>query len=147
VARQPPAGAQAAALYGLDPTGLDIVGRVIEGLGLDTLEIIDGWRADLDGDGIPEGIIRGFLGKDTAVIVIDPIDGANPSARPRADNARVFVSSRPPSRGGKRVAETPFSFNVAGYTYLAWSGKDGSDTVVTTVRASGLSYAIDTFPL
>ncbi len=136
---RPPRGGTMAGLYGVDATEFGSFTAQLEAVGLTDVRILDAWRSDLDGDKVPETLLRAERQGEGLAIVVDPFKKNAP---------RVFAFRCPQVRMDGKVAPTPFAFRLKGSTYFAWSGMeqvDGAtwDSWVMGLRADGESYALD----
>jgi hypothetical protein len=121
VLRQPPAGATVAGIYKLDEASIEGALGVVAGIGIsrDRIQILDGWKADLDDDKIQERVLRVLIDKVPSLIIVDPIDGEEAYT---ADMARVFVMEEPAVQINGRAAQLPFTFRKGSFVYMAWGG-------------------------
>ena len=151
VIERPPAGGKVAGIYGMEQNAIDVAMGCVHAIGLDKsrIEVVDGWRVDLDDDRVAEAVIRGFLDGVSVVWVVDPIEGGDPSAKSRADNARVFQQKTGlHTKGGSAEAvSTPLAFRLNDHVYLAWSAHGEDSTTVTVVRPDGTGFTTVRFGL
>ena len=136
---RPPQGAAMAGLYAVDAKELAGFEEQLVAVGLTNVRILDAWRSDLDGDKVPETLLRAEREGEGIAIVLDPFKKNAP---------RIFPFACPQVRMGDKVAPTPFSFRLNDHVYLAWAGMEQVDAAVwdswvMALRADGESYALD----
>ena len=110
--------------------------------------MLDGWKADLDRDGVSERILRTLVDGVGTLIVVDPLTDAlrDPAA------ARVVLFEAPRVRADTRPADTPFTFRRGEFVYLAWAGQEvlgatARRSFLQVLRSDGSSYRLDDLTL
>lgn len=150
VQRTPPRGASVAGIYQLDDAGIAATVRATAAIGLPSadVEVLDGWKADLDRDGVSERILRTLVDGVGTLIVVDPLTDAlrDPAA------ARVVLFEAPRVRADTRPADTPFTFRRGEFVYLAWAGQEvlgatARRSFLQILRSDGSSYRLDDLTL
>jgi hypothetical protein len=122
----------------------------VEAVGLprSSIELLDGWRADLDGDGVSERMLRAVVDGSGTVIVVDPLT----EAMEKPDQARIFIIETPRVRADARLADTPFTFRKGDFVYLAWGGQEVRGATqrshfVEVLRSDGAGFVVDDLDL
>ncbi len=141
---QPPAGATVAGIYRLDEASIEGALGVVAGIGIarDKIQVLDGWKADLDDDKVQERVLRVAIDKVGVLIIVDPIDGDEAYT---ADMARVFVMEEPGVTVNGRAAGQPFTFRKGNFVYMAWGGVEvlgarSRRPILAAVRFDGSGY-------
>jgi hypothetical protein len=140
--RTPPAGASPAGIYVADPPQLEAALNVLASVGFKraAIQVVDGWKADLDVDRVPELVVRATYEGQGIVFVLDPIEGSEILT---TAGVRVFSSAAPRILPGGPGLEQPFSFRKGDYVYLAWGIRQGSGPeglAVEVVRSDGVGF-------
>lgn len=136
---KPPEGGGMAGLYAVEPGELGALQDQLAGVGLGDVKILDAWRSDLDGDKVPETLLRGERQGEGLALLLDPYKKNAP---------RVFAWRCEEVRMNGKGAPTPFAFRYQDHVYLAWAGMTQVDAAtwdswVVALRADGVSYALD----
>ena len=148
---QAPAGSGPAGLYRMEPSALDAAQGLITGVGFPaaSLSLMDGWKADLDADGVPELFIRAEVDGVGTLFAVDLIEvGSGMVGSP----ARVFAMEVPRVKADARVADMPFSFRRGEFVYLVWGGAEAVGATqkhhfVEVVRFDGTGFVVDDLDL
>lgn len=150
VLRTPPKGASIAGIYQLDEPSVAEALQAVSAVGLpaSAVEVLDGWRADVDNDNVSERILRAVVDGQGATIIVDPLTDALSNPR----GARVTLLETPRVRADSRPADTPFTFRRGQFVYFAWSGQEvlgptARQTFVQVLRSDGAGYAMDDLTL
>lgn len=150
VQRTPPRGASIAGIYQLDGANIAAALRATATIGIPpaSVEVLDGWKADLDSDGVSERILRTLVDGTGTLIVVDPLTDAirDPAA------ARVVLLEAPRVQADTRPADTPFTFRRGQFVYLAWAGQEvlgatARQSFVQVLRSDGAGYRLDDLTL
>ena len=146
VARNPPSGGAIAGVYEMAAADVAKALQAAEAVGLprNRMEVLDGWRADLDRDGITERVLRCDVDGTGALLIVDPL-------RESFDNpgqSRVFLLEAPRVRADARPADTPFTFRKGDFVYLAWGGQEvlgpeARRSFVEVVRSDGEGFTLE----
>jgi hypothetical protein len=151
VLREPPDGGRIAGLYTMSPGDLVAAQGLIRGVGFtdDWVELLDGWKADVDADGVPEMFLRAEVDGGGALFVVDLVDPA--SGEPGAP-ARVFAIEAPHVMSDAKVADMPFAFRRGDFVYLAWGGAEvlgatSRSHFINVVRYDGTGFVLDDMDL
>ncbi len=151
VQRLPPTGAKVAGIYQMEPGDLAVAADILAGAGLsrERAELLDGWKADLDRDRVPEMFVRAVVDGEGMLLVVDPYEKSGAAS---IRDARVFALDEPGVRSDRRVSETPWTFRKGDFVYLAWAGSEVTGPTsrrrfLVVVRTDGEGYATSRFDL
>jgi hypothetical protein len=149
--RQPPEGSGPAGLYRMDPNALDAVQGLITGVGFaaESLSLMDGWKSDLDSDGVPELFIRAEVDGVGTLFAVDLIEATSGAA---GAPARVFAIEVPRVKADAHIADMPYSFRRGAFVYLLWGGSEATGATsknhfVEVVRFDGTGFVVDDLDL
>ncbi len=149
--RTPPAGATVAGITRLDDAGVEGALGVVAGIGIarGRFKVYDGWKVDLDDDRVLESVLRVSLDEVPALVVVDPLVGAEAYT---ADAARVFVLEEPGVVANAGVSGLPFTFRKGSFIYMAWGGIEvlgatSRKSTLTVLRFDGTGFVSDRFDL
>lgn len=149
--REPPEGGRVAGLYTMGPADLNAAQGLVRSVGFsdDWVTVLDGWKADVDGDGVPEIFLRAEIDGAGALLALDLVDAAG--GAPGAP-ARVFAIEAPRVKSDTKVADMPFAFRRGDFVYLAWGGAEvlGATSrrhFVNVVRFDGTGFVLDDIEL
>jgi hypothetical protein len=146
VARSPPSGGAIAGMYKMEDDDVAKALQAAEAVGMPRarMQVIDGWRGDLDRDGITERVLRCDIDGAGALLIVDPLREAFDDP----GQARVFLFDAPRVRADARPADTPFTFRKGDFVYLAWGGQEvlgpqARRSFVEVVRSDGAGFTLD----
>ena len=149
--REPPDGGRIAGLYTMSPDDLTVAQGLVRGVGFsdDWVELLDGWKADVDADGVPEMFLRAEVDGGGALFVVDVVD---PASGEPGGPARVFAMEAPRVKSDAKLADMPFAFRRGDFVYLAWGGAEvlgatSRSHFINVVRYDGTGFVLDDMDL